>query len=98
MLAQAVSGHAQFAPEDPRGKAQKAGVEFEAVLLNMVFGAVERSFSELPGAKLQQQTEAYGGFAMQGLTSGLARSGGIGLGKFITESLIKTAAKEKNAR
>lgn len=68
-------------------KAQKAGAEFEGVLLNIVLGAVERSFSELPGAKVQQEDQAYNGLGMQALTSGLARARGIGLGKMIASAL-----------
>ena len=71
-------------------KAQKAGAEFEGVLLNIVLGAVERSFSELPGTKLQQENQAYNGLGMQALTSGLARAGGIGLGKMISAALEKS--------
>ena len=71
-------------------KAQKAGAEFEGVLLNIVLGAVERSFSELPGTKLQQENQAYNGLGMQELTAGLARAGGIGLGKMISAALEKS--------
>lgn len=71
-------------------KAQKAGAEFEGVLLNIVLGAVERSFSELPGTKVQQENQSYNGLGMQALTSGLARAGGIGLGKMIAAALEKS--------
>lgn len=71
-------------------KAQKAGAEFEGVLLNIVLGAVERSFSELPGSKVQQEDQAYNGLGMQALASGLARAGGIGLGKMIAAALEKS--------
>lgn len=95
MRAQAVN----IVPSPPRdsaqAKAEKAGADFEAVLLNLVLGAVEKSFAELPGTKLEQQTQAYSGFAMQSLTSGLARAGGIGIGKFIARALINAEAKER---
>lgn len=71
-------------------KAQKAGAEFEGVLLNIVMGAVERSFSELPGTKVQRENQAYDRLGMQALTSGLARAGGIGLGKMIAAALEKS--------
>lgn len=71
-------------------KAQKAGAEFEGVLLNIVLGAVEHSFSELPGTRVQQEDQAYNGLGMQALTSGLARAGGIGLGKMIAAALEKS--------
>jgi len=81
--------------EGLRPKALKAGSEFEAVLLNTVFGELERSFSRLPGSKVEHSTEAYGGMGMQALTSGLARSGGIGLSRMITQGLIHTEVRTK---
>ena len=79
-----------------RVKAEKAGAEFEGVLLNIVLGAVERSFSELPGTKVQQENQAYNGLGMQALTSGLARAGGIGLGKMISAALEKNEKAHKS--
>lgn len=83
-----IAGHT--ISEMAQSKAQKVGAEFEGILLNMVLGAVDKSFSELPGAKLLQETEAYSGFGMQALTSGLARAGGIGLAKMISSALEKS--------
>lgn len=76
-------------------KAVRAGAEFEAVLLNQVLGELERSFAQLPGSKLEQATEAYSGLGMQALTSGMARTGGIGLSRMITRSLLKTEVRTK---
>lgn len=89
MTTMAISPNPAAANSGIRAKAQKAGTEFEAVLLNTVLGAIERSFSELPGTKLQHETEAYSGMGMQALTSGLARAGGIGIGKIISAALEK---------
>ena len=70
-------------------KAMKAGMEFEAILLNNLLGGLERAFTNLPGKKEDHSTEAYGGFALQALASGLAESGGIGIGRLIAKALEK---------
>jgi Rod binding domain-containing protein len=82
-------------PEALRQKAVRAGAEFEAVLLNQVLGELERSFAQLPGSKLEHATEAYSGLGMQALTSGLARTGGIGLSGMLTRSLLQTEVRTK---
>lgn len=71
-----------------RAQALKAGAEFESILLNMVFGDLQRTFAEWPGNSRDSVSKSYDGFAMEALTSGLARSGGIGLAKFITQALV----------
>jgi Rod binding domain-containing protein len=74
-------------------KIQKAATEFEAVLLNTVLGGVEKAFTQLPGKREQQTSEAYSGLAMQGLASGIAERGGIGLRKLIAAALSKREAE-----
>ena len=75
-----------------RARALHAGVQFEAVLMNAVLAPLARSFSHLPGGKKEDSaSENYGGMAMQALASGLARNGGIGVGKIIAEALLKHA-------
>jgi hypothetical protein len=81
-----------------RPRALKAAAEFEAVLLNTVFGELEHSFSQLPGSKVEHATEAYSGLGMQALTSGLARSGGIGLSEMITRALVSTEVRTEVSR
>ena len=74
---------------DPlQAKAEKAGAQFEAILLNMVFGELQRTFSQLPGATRDAVSKSYDGFGTEALTAGLARSGGIGLGAFIAKGLV----------
>lgn len=72
-------------------KVKKAGAQFEAILLNQLFGDLERAFTDLPGKKEDHATGAYSGFAMQALASGLANAGGIGLGGIIANTLAKQA-------
>ena len=75
-------------------KAAKAGAQFEAILLNMVFGELQRTFSQLPGATRDAVSKSYDGFGTEALTAGLARSGGVGLGAFIAKGLMKQAKHE----
>ena len=70
-----------------QAKAIRAGSEFEAVLLNAVFGGLQAAFTHLPGTHQSNSTKAYDGIAMQALTAGLSRSGGIGMGAFVTRWL-----------
>lgn len=80
---------------DPlRAKADKAGAQFEAILLNMVFGELQRTFSQLPGATRDAVSKSYDGFGTEALTAGLARSGGVGLGAFIAKGLMRQAKHE----
>ncbi|HEV8491809.1 MAG TPA: hypothetical protein VGR76_06035 [Candidatus Angelobacter sp.] len=80
---------------DPlQARANKAGAQFEAILLNMVFGELQRTFSQLPGATRDAVSKSYDGFGTEALTAGLARSGGIGLGAFIAKGLMKRSEHE----
>jgi Rod binding domain-containing protein len=72
-------------PENAR--TVKAAQDFEAVLLNAAFADLEAAFTNLPGKPLSSSTKAYDGIAMQALSSGLARGGGIGLGVFVRQWL-----------
>ena len=80
-------------------KALKAGAQFEAVLLNNVLGAVEQTFTRLPGSHEHHSNESYSGLAMQTLASKLAEGGGIGLGHLLSRALEKHSAtsSEKKA-
>lgn len=88
-----VSSSARAVPDQAR--AFKAGAQFEAILLNTVFSDLERTFSQLPGETRDAVSKSYDGFAMEALSSGLARNGGIGLGGFIAKALL--AHEKKNA-
>lgn len=68
-------------------KAVKAGEQFEAVLLNEVFGGVEHAFTSLPGAKKENSIVPYHGLAMQALALHLAQAGGVGIGRLIAKCL-----------
>jgi len=82
--------HAPDVPAAARplaSKPNKAGAEFEALLLDMVLGPVQRSFTHLPGGKEEHANKAYSGLAMQALTADLAQHGGMGLGRIISSAL-----------
>jgi Rod binding domain-containing protein len=79
---------AQPPTDHAQANAMKAGTQFEAILLNTVFADLQRTFSQLPGASEDGVSKSYDGFGIEALTSGLARSGGIGLGAFITRALL----------
>jgi Rod binding domain-containing protein len=84
------------ASADPlQARADKAGAQFEAILLNMVFGELQRTFSQLPGATRDAVSKSYDGFGTEALTAGLARGGGVGLGAFIAKGLMKQAKHER---
>lgn len=77
--------------DQTQAKAIKAGAQFEAILLNMIFGDLQKTFSQLPGAQEDFIANSYNGFGMEALTSGLASGTGIGLGAFITKALLARA-------
>jgi Rod binding domain-containing protein len=81
---------------DPlQAKAEKAGAQFEGILLNMVFGELQRTFSQLPGATRDAVSKSYDGFGTEALTAGLARGGGVGLGALIAKGLMKQAVHKR---
>jgi Rod binding domain-containing protein len=77
----------------PSPKATNAAVQFEAVLLNAVFGGIQWVFRQLPGNQQSAINKSYAGMAMEALTAELARGGGIGLAKFISRNLQKPQVK-----
>jgi Rod binding domain-containing protein len=79
-----------------QARADKAGAQFEGILLNMVFGELQRTFSQLPGATQDAVSKSYEGFGTEALTAGLARSGGVGLGAFIDKGLMKQSQRERH--
>ena len=70
-------------------KIQKAGRDFESSLLGSWLQGAEDSFASVPGASSEEDggSEQLKGIAVQQLAVSLAGSGGIGLGKMITEHL-----------
>lgn len=74
-------------------KLTRAARQFEAVLLNTVFGALEHSFSSLGEKKTEDGSDRYHFLGMQALATGLAARGGLGIGDFIIRSVTKAENK-----
>jgi Rod binding domain-containing protein len=91
-----ITASAPVPAESPKNvKVLRAGADFEAVLLNAVFGGLQSAFTHLPGAHESGFSKnTYNGIAMQALASGVARGGGIGLGALVTRWLQKRHATE----
>lgn len=84
------TGVADQPGEAHAAKAVRAAKEFEAVLLNSLFGSLERAFAALPGKKKEDSSsDTYHAMGMQALTSSLANWGGIGIAAMIERGLLK---------
>ncbi len=74
------------------GKIQKAGRDFESILLGSWLQGAEASFGSVPGSEDEDEGgEQLKGIAVQQLATALAGAGGIGLGKLIAEHLQEAA-------
>ena len=72
----------------------RAAREFEAVLLNSLFGSLEHSFSSLPGAQHESASDNYHYLGMQALATSVAAHGGLGIADMIVRSLLKNKGGE----
>ncbi len=71
-------------------KIEKAGKDFESILLGSWLQGAEQSFAAAPGGDEDDEDsgrEQFMGMAMQQLAGTLAASGGIGLARMITSHL-----------
>jgi Rod binding domain-containing protein len=83
-------------------KIEKAGKDFESILLGNWLQQAENSFAKVPGGDGQDDDEDAGkdqfqGLAMQSLATSLTASGGIGIAKMITKHLFAASDKETGA-
>ncbi len=77
-----------------RVRIEKAGKDFESILLGSWLQGAEESFAAVPGGDEDEQDGGgaqFMGMATQQLAGTLAASGGIGLGRMITEHLEAAA-------
>jgi len=79
-------------------KIEKAGKDFESILLGNWLQQAENSFAKVPGGDGQEDDEDAGkdqfqGLAMQSLATSLTASGGIGIAKMITKHLLASSEK-----
>ena len=76
-------------------KIEKAGKDFESILLGSWLQGAEKSFAAAPGGDDSDDDnggkDQFMGMAMQHLATTLVNSGGIGIAKMITEHLQKKA-------
>jgi Rod binding domain-containing protein len=71
-------------------KLAHAAHQFEAVLLNSVFGALEHSFSSLGKEKTEDTSDRYHSLGMQALASQVANHGGLGIADFIIRNVMRS--------
>jgi Rod binding domain-containing protein len=67
-------------------KMSRAAHEFEAVLLNQLFGSLEHTFATLDKDKAESASDHYHFLGMQALASGISAKGGIGIADMIIRS------------
>ncbi|HSZ16167.1 MAG TPA: hypothetical protein VK764_03635 [Terracidiphilus sp.] len=82
------------------GKIEKSATEFESMLLSNWLQQAEQSMATVPGA--EDDEDAAGrdqmmSLGVHSLATGLAATGGIGLGKMIAQALHHAADKESAA-
>jgi Rod binding domain-containing protein len=74
------------------GKGQKAARDFEAQLIGMVLGPLEKTFAALPGQEAMAGQDDYDYLGMQALSSSLAAAGGFGIARLIARQFEGTKA------
>jgi Rod binding domain-containing protein len=69
------------------GKGRKAAEEFEAQLIGMVLGSLEKTFATVPGQNPGAGDDNYNYMGVQALASALAAKGGFGIARIISAHL-----------
>jgi Rod binding domain-containing protein len=105
LLARAQSAAASGARDS--AKIQKAGHDFESLLLGTWLTQAEQTFAQAPGGASEQDDDGEGGdgtgdqflnMAMQHLASAITDSGGIGIARMITQHLGHEAPPAPEAK
>lgn len=65
------------------GKAGKAALEFESVLLGSLLESMEQSVGSLGAEESESGGENLKGFSVQALGSALAKTGGVGIARML---------------
>ena len=84
-----------------KAKIEKAGHDFESILLGSWLQGAEESFAAAPGGKDDDDdgtSSQYMGMAMQQLAGTLSAGGGIGIAKMITAHLESIDAADERAK
>jgi len=84
------------------GKINKAGKDFESILLGSWLQQAEQTFAKVPGGDGEaddddSSKDQFQGIAMQALAGSLTASGGIGIAKMITAHLKQASDREQAA-
>lgn len=82
-------------------KIEKAGKDFESILLGSWLQQAEQSFAKVPGGDGEEDDDSskdqFQGIAMQALAGSLTAAGGIGIARMITRHLHSAAGKDPTA-
>lgn len=82
-------------------KIEKAGKDFESILLGSWLQQAEQSFAKVPGGDGTDDDDSskdqFQGIAMQALAGSLTASGGIGIAKMITKNLHSASEGYKHS-
>jgi Rod binding domain-containing protein len=82
-------------------KIDKAGKDFESILLGNWLQQAEQSFAKVPGGDGEDDDDSskdqFQGIAMQALAGSLTASGGIGIARMITERLHAASQPQPSA-
>jgi Rod binding domain-containing protein len=80
-------------------KIEKAGKDFESILLGSWLQQAENTFASVPGGDEDDDgssgKDQFQGIAMQALAGSITKSGGIGIARMITQHLHSAADSEK---
>ena len=83
-----------------KAKIEKAGRDFESVLLGSWLQDAEKTFATVPGGDEEDgdgTQEQFTGMAMQQLATSLVSAGGIGIARMITDHLAAAATRNNEA-
>jgi Rod binding domain-containing protein len=69
----------------------KSSQEFEALLLKQLLGPLQETFATVPGEDPNRNHSMYGSMAGEYLALGLARAGGLGIGRMLMAELGRTS-------
>ena len=79
-------------------KIDKAGHDFESLLMTNWLQQAEQSFAKVPGTDEEEESDSgkdqYMSLAMQSLGTAMSAAGGIGIAKMISASLHRSEGRE----
>ena len=87
MEALRLQNSAPLANENATSKAVHAAQQFEAILLNQLFGSLQHTFCALGKEKTETGSDQYRFLGLQALASSVAARGGLGIADMIVRNL-----------